>query len=158
FVSDVSFQTSRVLGGLAFVKPLGWMSNAVARSLSIGAVYAGDLAAPTSLRREGNDPSGVVLMDKFGNPLYDKTSVNGLGGSIEVKPLRIGDMIDVKTYVEFNQLLKYGNGVTAGVLGRFNFTSLIAMRARAEYRNIGDQYMPSYFDSMYEIQKLQLVT
>jgi len=92
FVSDITFR-SRVMGGLAFVKPLGWMANPVAKSLSIGAVYTGDLGAPTQLRR---DAQGVVITDRVNNPQYDSTMLHGVGGSIEVKPLRIGDMIDLK--------------------------------------------------------------
>lgn len=154
FVSDVTLQ-SRVVAGLLFAKPLGWMDHYAAKSLSIGVTYAGDFGMPTALTR---DDQGVVLTDRAGNPLFSSGQIHGLGASIEVKPIRIGNMVDVKTYVEFNQLLGHGNGVTVGVLGRFNFLNLIALRARAEYRNIGNRFMPSYFDNFYEIQKLQFVT
>ena len=155
FLSDVTFQ-SRVLGGIAFVKPLGWMDNAIARSFSIGGYYTGDLAAPTTLKR---DAEGVVLTDKADNPLYNSQGLHGVGADIEVKPIRVGDLIDVKAYMDFNQFINYGNGFTAGALGRFNIPiPFLAIRARAEYRNLGDQYLPSYFDNFYEIQKLQFVT
>jgi hypothetical protein len=155
FLSDVTFQ-SRVLGGLAFVKPLGGMQSAIARSFSIGGYYTGDLAAPTTLRR---DSQGVVLTDRADNPLYYSQALHGVGADVEVKPVRIGDLIDIKTYLDFNQFINYGNGFTAGVLGRFNIPiPFFAIRARAEYRNLGDQYLPSYFDNFYEIQKLQMVT
>ena len=155
FASDVTFQ-SRVLGALAFVKPLGWMDSAIARSFSIGGYYTGDLSAPTTLKR---DRQGVVLTDKANNPQYDSQGLHGVGGDIEVKPIRLGDLIDVKTYIDFNQFIGLGNGFSGGVLGRFNIPiPFLAIRARAEYRNLGDQYLPSYFDNFYEIQKLQMVT
>ncbi len=154
FLSDITLQ-SRVLSGLAFVKPLGWMSHYAPRSLSLGFVYAADLGAPSALRR---DQEGVVITDRGGNPTFDRTQVHGLGGSVEVKPVRIGDMVDIKTYVEFNGLLGAGNGVSIGVLGRFNLGKVIGLRARAEYRNISNGFIPSYFDNFYEIQKLQVVT
>jgi hypothetical protein len=155
FISDVTLQSSRVVSALGFVKPLGWMKHYTPKSLSLGVVYAGDLGAPSALRRDGE---GVVLTDRGGNPYFDRTMIHGLGASVEVKPLRIGDIVDLKTYFEFNQLLGYGNGVTVGVLGRFNLASIFAIRARLEYRNLGSQYIPSYFDTFYEIQKLQVTT
>ncbi len=156
FVSDITFQ-SRVLGGLAFFKPLSiFSSNAIARSFSIGGYYTGDLAAPLALKR---DDQGVVLTDRAGNPQYTQTGLHGLGADVEVKPIRVGDTVDFKTYVDFNQFINYGNGFTGGGLLRINvpLTSL-ALRARAEIRLLGDEYLPSYFDNFYEIQKLQMVT
>lgn len=155
FISDITFQ-SQVMGALAFVKPLGWMDNAVARSLSIGGYYTGDLAAPKALRR---DADGVVIVDRVEVPRFERTQLHGVGFDAEIKPIRVGDVIDVKVYADFNQFVNYGNGFTFGALGRFNVPApFLAIRARVEYRNLGDQYIPSYFDSFYEIQKLQFVT
>lgn len=156
FVSDITFQ-SQVMGGILFIKPLAiFLDNAIARSLSLGGYYTGDLAAPARLRR---DADGVVITDRVDIPRYDRTSVHGVGADFEIKPIRVGDLVDVKVYGDFNQLINYGNGVTVGVLGRFNVPApFLAIRARLEYRNNGPQYLPSYFDTFYEIQKLQFVT
>ena len=155
FLSDVTLQ-SKVLAGLLFVKPLGWMQNYAAKSLSLGFVYAADLGVPLALQR---DEEGVVrTVNNFGNdPLFDQGQLHALGASVEVKPVRIGDTVDIKTYFEFNQILQHGRGFTFGTLGRFN-VGPIALRARAEMRVLGNDYIPSYFDNFYEIQKLQFVT
>lgn len=155
FLSDITLG-SKVLAGLLFVKPLGWMQNYAAKSLSLGFVYAADLGVPTALQR---DEEGVVrTVGNLGNdPLYDEGKLHALGTSVEVKPVRIGDTVDIKTYFEFNQILQHGRGFTFGTLGRFNIGP-IALRARAELRILGNDYIPSYFDNFYEIQKLQFVT
>ncbi len=155
FVSDITF-ASKLVAGLLFVKPLGWMNNYAAKSLSFGFVYAGDFGAPTGLRR---DEEGVVATagNRGEDPLYNEGQVHALGASVEIKPVRIGDVVDIKTYFEFNQLLGFGRGMTLGALGRFNLGPF-ALRARAEMRVLGNQYIPSYFDNFYEIQKLQVVT
>jgi hypothetical protein len=155
YLSDVTLQ-SKVAAGLLFVKPLGWMQNYAAKSLSLGFVYAGDFGAPKALLR---DEDGVVqTVNNLGNdPRFTTTQIHGLGTSLEVKPVRVGDTVDIKTYFEFAKLLGFGQGFTFGALGRFN-VGPIALRARAEFRLLGNQYMPSYFDNFYEIQKLQFIT
>jgi hypothetical protein len=44
-----------------------------------------------------------------------------------------------------------------GALGRFNFgtTTINAFRLVAELRYLGSRYMPSYFDTFYEIERFQ---
>lgn len=156
FMSDVTLG-SQVLSGLAFIKPMAFFSqNPIWRSLSFGVYYAGDLKAPTDLIR---DEVGVVLMDKNDNPRYQTKGMHGLGGNVEIKPVRIGNTIDVKTYFDFSKLLSYGEGGTVGALGRFNFGEKIKQGARAklEYTMMSPRFMPAYFDSFYEIQKLQMV-
>lgn len=157
FVGDVTLK-SQVLAGLAFVKPLAiFLDHPIPRSLSFGVHYAGDLTAPTALLR---DDSGVVLTDGAENPRFSVTKVNFLGADFEIKPVRVGDQVDIKLYGDFTQMLTYGNGITIGTLGRFNFgtSPMFGLRARIEYRNLGDRYLPNYFDMFYEIQKLQVVT
>jgi hypothetical protein len=156
FLGDITLR-SQVLGGLFFVKPLAiFMANPIARSLSFGAHYEGDLNAPSKLKR---DDFGVVLTDPSDNPKFIATRIHGVGGDVEVKPVHIGQAVDIKFYGDFSQLVTFGNGITGGMLGRFNFgTPLMAVRARLEYRNISSEYLPSYFDTFYEIQKLQVIT
>lgn len=157
FLSDITLQ-SQLVGVLAFLKPLSFsMKSPIARSFSVGLSYVGDQKAPNSLVR---DDVKVILMDRYLNPQINTAALHGVGFNAEVKPLRIGDNIDVKTYFDFSSLIGYGQGFSFGALGRFNFgakRALMAVRARLEYSILHDQFIPSYFDNFYEIQKLQMV-
>ena len=157
FIGDMTFQ-NRVMGFLAFFKPLSLVTkNKMARSLSIGFYYVGDMNAPDTLTRNA---SGIIQVDDVGNPEYKATGIHSIGLDAEFKPVKIGNSIDLKAYIDYWQLLGFGNAITIGTLLRSNFgkSSLMALRARLEYTNMGNQYIPNYFDTFYEIQKLQMVT
>jgi hypothetical protein len=179
--NDVTFQ-NRVVGALAFVKPLAFFAeNGVARSVSLGVEYAGDLAAPVCLRQSaaadapcvqgsgnsaGFDPFTGASRDgtfvrtdrQTGRPFVTAGLAHAAGASAEVKVLKVTDAVDVKLYGTWHRFMNEGggDGAAAGVLGRFNAGAGLwrnAFRLRAEFRNFGDGYLPGYFDSLYEIQK-----
>lgn len=182
--NDVTFG-NQILGGLFFVKPLSFVSDSVlAQSLSIGAEYVADTHAPTCVRvakgggeclrgvghQAGFDPfTGENLDSTFirsdpdtGRFAVKETTVQAAGISGELKVYKDESTADIKLYTTYHQYLNTGggSGVAAGVLGRFNLGSSIvnALRLRGEYRNFGAGFAPSYFDSLYEIQKYQYAT
>ena len=187
----------RIVGGLLFVKPLGLFSDGyMAKSLSIGVSYLTDLNAPTVLLRQTNDAGESLLPIDDANQLLHKNSasllgdrVQGFGVDAEVKLVK-SDFIDIKTYVDYSQLMMPAasngdfdgfsdGGFTAGTLFRLSFgekpvrdfddeptevqqgkapremKAAHAFRLRAEGRVFGPQYLPSYFDTLYEVDKMQ---
>jgi hypothetical protein len=182
--NDVTFQ-NRVLGALVFLKPLGFLSEeSLARSLSIGLEWVGDLAAPRCLRvsstseecvqgsghRAGWDPFSSENLDRTflrtdpvtGRAAVQTAMAHAVGVSAEIKVLKEADTADVKLYGTYHSFLNEGGGggAAAGFLGRFNLggpTWTNAFRIRGEYRNFGDGFLPAYFDSLYEIQKYSLL-
>lgn len=180
-MNDITLQ-NQVLGGVAFIKPLGLFSDSwFATGLSLGLEYAADLRAPRCVQfsendarcvqgrgnQAGNDPfTGEFLDGTFvrtdaetGRYAVDETEVQALGFSGEMKVYRDDDNVDLKVYGTFHGFLNEGggSGLSAGVLARLNAGDRYrsAFRIRSEYRTFGDGYLPSYFDTNYEVAKFQ---
>ncbi|MHB8874325.1 MAG: hypothetical protein ACYC8T_11615 [Myxococcaceae bacterium] len=141
-----------VLSGLAFVKPLAFVDTLVTRSLSVGVSAAADLRAPTSLVYAGDgsrvlDTDGVHLAANYGTVLL-------YGVDAEVKVLKTANA-DIKPYVDYSMLQGGDSGFTVGVLGRFNAgtKTVHAFRGVVELRSLGSRYVPSYFDTFYEVER-----
>lgn len=163
FLADVT--RGNVFGALGFIKPLSFFSeNPMARSLSLGVSWATDQKAPYELARMtpvGTATLGAVLSAGDGSPLNppltNTRAVNIFGVDAEFKVLRTDD-VDLKTYADFSTLQGSGSGFTLGVLGRFNFhvgSSVHLLRTRLELRTYDANFLPSYFDTLYEFQKYQ---
>ncbi len=65
--------------------------------------------------------------------------------------------VDIKPYVDYSKLIGGDGRLTIGALGRFNLgTDIInAFRIVLEGRYLGNHYVPSYFDTFYEIDRYQ---
>lgn len=162
FLADVTRGT--IFGALGFIKPLAlFTDNEVARSFSIGASWATDQKAPYELQRAapvGTSTLGAVLTtgdSALTPPLADTRALNIFGVDAELKVYR-SSAVDLKTYVDFSMMHGGGSGITVGVLGRFNFRTgdtVHLLRTRLELRTYEANFLPSYFDSIYEFQKYQ---
>ncbi len=178
-LNDITFK-GRVLGALAFVKPLFFLDNPILQTLSFGAEYAGDLAAPRCVqvsekdRRcvpgSGNQPgfdplTGQSRDDTFvrtdpdlGRPVVEETAIHAIGFSGEIKVLKT-EPSDLKVYATWHGFIHGGDGLALGALGRFNLgeETIHAFRARAELRTFGRRFQPDYFDTLYEVTKYQMI-
>lgn len=173
-----------VLAGLAFVKPLSFIdaTNYAMRSFSIGATVAADIDAPLRNRLDGSDvdkdgrrSNEFLINQKTFQPRYLSTQVVAYGGDAEVKLVDTRE-VDWKTYVDYSMLATglptdtahnlwsnvptrgvQSGGLTWGNLLRLNLGehATHALRVRAEVRRYDRNYLPSYFDVMYEIQRVQ---
>jgi hypothetical protein len=177
--NDITF-SNRIVGGLVFVKPLSLLGNSpYAEGFSLGVEGAADLRAPRCVRlakgaadcvqglghAAGDNPySGGTLDHTFvrsdpdtGRFAVKETTVSALGLSTEAKVYKDAEHADIKLYGNWNRFTNTGggDGIAGGVLARLNFgdTWISALRLRTEYRTFGDGFSPSYFDSLYEIQK-----
>ncbi len=178
-MNDVTM-INQVLGALVFWKPLSLFSdNSMAKSFSVGAEYIADFKAPKCISINdgldtgcvqgdghfaGNDIQGnpldntYVYVDKdTGRPVVETGVVHAIGASAEFKFAKIGRYVDYKVYSTFHKFLNEGggDGVSFGFLGRLNAGDrwLNAFRIRTEYRSFTDGFLPSYFDSLYEVTK-----
>jgi hypothetical protein len=143
-----------MLAGLAFLKPLSFLKsgNVFTRSLSVGFSAATDLSAPERLSRR---PSGSRLLDATGSRFVTENRPIGfIGFDVEAKVVKT-DNVDLKPYVDYSHLLGGNGGLTVGLLGRFNAGTTVvhAFRTVAEFRVLGSKYIPSYFDTFYEVER-----
>lgn len=155
-----------MIGALLWFRPMFAMDNLIARTLSFGLEYAGDLVAPLDISRGA---SGYPNLDLATDQMIPgKTAqVHIPGVSIEAKVVRTAN-IDVKPYVDFSQMIVStpatrveGNGVTLGTLGRFGLGPdglQSAFRIVGELRLFQPNYMPGYFDTFYQVQRWQYIT
>lgn len=161
FLADVT--RGDLFGALGFIKPLSpFTTNAMARSFSLGVSWATDQKAPYQLQR--GDPVGAAALgpvlttgEESLLPRTDTRAVNIIGVDAEVKVFK-NKAVDLKTYADFSMLQGSGSGVAVGVLGRFNFRAgktVHLLRTRLELRTYDADFLPSYFDSLYEFQKYQ---
>jgi hypothetical protein len=144
-----------LLSALGFVKPLSWLSdNLLTKTLSVGGTIATDLTAPRALVTDAN---GVRQLDQYGR-LQATTSAVVLGGvDAEVKVVKT-PFVDIKPYVDYSRLFGGDGGYTLGGLGRFNVPSgsvVHAFRVVVEARYLQARYVPSYFDTFYEVERYQ---
>ena len=148
--------TWEMAGALAFFRPLGlFTSEEIPKSLSFGLTYFHDLVAPSSLQLE----RGLMQIDRHFNPVPEETELlASLALNFEFKFLKTRTS-DIKVYAERSGFTdeQLGSGYFGGLLGRFNLgnDTVHAFRARTEYRTFDANYVPSYFDTFYEITQYQ---
>ena len=183
FVNNVA--RPNVVGGLVFVKPLSFINrqNYVLRSFSLGATAVADLDAPlraqldlADINNDGVRERQYLVDQSTFKPQYLSTKVVAAGLDAEIK-LVDTKTTDWKTYVDYSMLMsglptddihhqvdgmpptRYvsSGGLTWGNLVRVNLgeDTVHALRFRAEVRRYDQNYLPSYFDVMYEVQRLQ---
>jgi hypothetical protein len=145
-----------VMAAIAFVKPLSFFKpdNLIARTLSFGVTGAVDRDAPTALVY---DPSNGTRQLTTEGRLAAKVAPLGIVGfDAEAKIVKT-DSVDIKPYVDYSMMLGGDGGLTVGALGRFNLGSstVNAFRVVLEGRYLGNHYVPSYFDTFYEIDRFQ---
>lgn len=142
------------LAGLAFIKPLSFFKpeNLLAKTLSVGVTGATDWRAPYQLNTDA--ATGLRQVDAAGRLTSQVRPVGLIGFDAEVKVVKTHN-VDLKPYVDYSMLLGGDGGFTAGMLGRFNVgTDIVnAFRVVAEFRALGSRYLPSYFDTFYEIER-----
>ena len=186
YVNDIT--GPNVLGGLVFLKPLSVIdrSNYFLRSFSLGFSMAADLDAPLRNRLDEDDLDGdgrrfneIQINQTTFQPDYLSTSVIGYGFDVEFKLLDRRE-IDWKMYFDHSTLISglptddpsnpvwsdiptksvKASGLTIGNLFRHNLghDPVHALRFRFEYRRHDPNYVPAYFDTLYEIQRVQYLS
>ncbi len=174
-----------VVGALGFFKPLSFVDrdNFMMRSFSLGFSFFADVDAPVRNFLDDDDVDGdgrryseIRIDQETFQPEYTSTPLLAYGIDAEVKVWDEREL-DWKTYLDYSFLqadlpvdggavpasddvpteLARSGGLTFGNLFRMNFgeESIHAVRVRVEYRNYAANYLPSYFDSMYEVQRVQ---
>ncbi len=149
YVNDIT--KANVAGALAFLKPGSFFSKHwMAESFSMGVTYMTDWDAPTwvSTNRQGKD----------GNYIYEAGQIQAVGGDMELKVVKWPvekTKVDIKLYTDYTQMIDLGGGFAFGMLGRYNLYTKHrqAFRTRLEFRTHAENFIPSYFDSFYEIMK-----
>lgn len=100
--------------------------------------------------------SGSYFNNKF-NKLNDEGSVTAVGLDLIV-PIYRSNFMKTSLYSDFTKILNFGSGFSAGVKFDFDGFDLISATAKIERRINGENYIPSYFNSLYEIERFSIDT
>ena len=164
-----------IFGGLVFIKPFSAIENYWARSVSFGYTFVADRNAPTDVKYvkyydyEAEDyAAGAdervprIANDSKGRPIVaDDEFLYMQGIDFEVK-LYKDEKTDLKIFTDYSWFktnIEKG-GFTFGLLGRFNLdqNNQHAIRIQLEGRAHHDSYLPSFFDTFYDIERIEMMT
>lgn len=156
-----TFAEAGVVALRAYVRPLKFGSLAdvpIIGNLEVGGTYAADF----------NKYSGVVFNRVFttsnANPVlatyypyfrYDKGRIQIVGADIGL-PIIKSNMLDFELYSDYAKIINFGSGVATGAKIDLNGLGILSASVKLERRFNQAHYIPSYFNSMYEIQRYQI--
>lgn len=89
--------------------------------------------------------------------LRDEGSMSIVGFDIGFPIVRTA-IVDVTLYADYSKIIDFGSGVAAGIKTEFNGLGLVSLFAKLERRFNNKQYIPSYFNSFYEIERFKVDT
>lgn len=140
-----------LLGLRGYTRPLQFTDMAkvpVIGNLEVGATFATDLNDYAGVTDAIIDPSTkklVVLEDK-GN-----ISIVGLDALLPIVKTKI---VRVDLYSNYTKIIDFGSGAAIGAGFAFNILGLAEVDLKFERRFNGDQFIPGYFNQVYEVKRL----
>ena len=154
-----------VVGGRVYIKPYSFVdTESYWSNIAIGMTVMADARAPKTFVMENKlDNSGTPIVDANGNTVQIVRSTDdnypdiatddalvALGWDVEFKVLN-KEWIRLTPFIDVNHIVDNGTGMHLGVLADFMFG--VTINTRLEYRYFGEDYLPTYFDSFYEIER-----
>jgi hypothetical protein len=160
------FAEAGVVGVRGYVQPLKFTSMRnipVIGAVEIGASYVSDFDQYSAVLdgyfirwvtpQRGRD---VTFSNEF-VVLQDESPLTIVGADISL-PVLNTTMFDAVLYYDFAKIINFGNGGALGFIVDLNTMGGVTASAKVERRFNGDNYYPSYFNSLYEIEKLSVDT
>ena len=148
-----NFGQAGVAGLRGYVRPLQFTDLAeipIIGKFEIGASYAADFH-----EYAGVDVGNYnAASDKF-SATHDYGTISILGIDFGLPILRTG-IADVDLYFDYAKIIDFGSGTALGVMAEFNGLGLVNIHTRMERRFNGKNYLPSYFNSFYELERFKL--
>ncbi|MBP8975617.1 MAG: hypothetical protein KBG83_02770 [Bacteroidetes bacterium] len=141
-VSD--FAHAGIFGARGYVKPLKFTSLSkvpVIKNFEVGATFVSDL----------NDNANKTQIDSNNTGSF---SVVGFDLGLPLLSYRV---IKSTLYFDYAKIIHYGSGSAVGIDFRFAGLGLLTLSAKYERRFNGDQFVPSYFNALYERDRYELI-
>lgn len=146
-----NFAQSGVFGLRGYIRPLQFSPAAdipILSNLELGASYVSDFNEYARVDSGFFDQSGKFVIAKDGG------SLNIIGFDIGL-PLIKSSVTTITLYADYNKIINFGSGVATGVKFDFDGMGLLSVSARLERRFNNGKYIPSYFNSLYEIERFK---
>jgi hypothetical protein len=150
--SDVT--TSSVFGLRGYVRPLRFTPAAkipVINGLEFGATYVTDLDKNSNMTfgTTGGIPTTALATARTGKAM----AVYGVDAGL---PIISYSTVKSTIYGDLAKIKGFGNGAAVGIDFNFSGMGLLSIGAKYERRWLGDQFLPSYFDALYEHDRYSL--
>jgi len=141
-----------LIGGRAYLRPWSLIDpDAYLNNLAVGFSMVTDFQAPYELV-PGATEGTYEVEDGYPKVAKDQ-SATVIGGDIEFQVLNTS-LLSITPYMDLNSILGAGTGYHAGFLNVFHVPVIsLDLQATIEYRYFTGDYIPTYFNSYYEIQK-----
>jgi len=147
------FGEAGVVGVRGYVRPLQYTSIAdmpIIGGLETGITFASDFHERAGVTSGFyNTTSNEVISQT------DEGAVSIVGFDLGL-PLIRTPLTDLTIYYDFSKIISFGNGSAAGAILELNGLGLVNLVAKLERRFNSDHYLPSYFNSFYEIERFNL--
>jgi hypothetical protein len=146
-----NFAQSGVFGLRAYVRPLQFSAAGefpIIGNFEIGTSYVTDFSKYARVDSGYFDQSGKFLIAE------DRGSLTILGIDAGF-PIVKSSVTAITLYVDYNKIVDFGSGVATGIKFDFDGLGLLSISAKFERRFNDVKYSPSYFNSLYEIERFQ---
>lgn len=141
-----------VIGGRAYIRPLKFTS-------------AGDIPVIGGLEFGGSFTTDIDQKAGYIDGYYDEEIDDFVAtvdtGHIQIVSVDVGlpifktSVTSLEIYAAHTQILNFGSGQAFGALFDFDFTG-VSLKIKFERTLNGKQYIPAYFDALYEIDRFRL--
>jgi hypothetical protein len=132
-----------LLGLRGHVKPLKFTSLAkipVINNFEVGATYARDLSELSDITSVDSSGRGLTIIGvDLGLPIIDYA------------------IFKSALYFDYAQIVHYGHGTSLGINMNFSGLGIVNIRGKYELRFNGVQYLPAYFNALYERDRYDMV-
>ncbi len=149
-----NFLQAGVIGVRGYVRPMKFTalgSIPVIGNLEVGATGVSDFNQDAAVTKSRYDIATKSYVPD------NKGSVTAVGFDVGL-PIVKNSYVNFELYYDFAKILNYGSGSSAGMILKLHGLGLVDVTAKLERRFNKDHYLPSYFNSMYEIERFRMDT
>lgn len=140
-----------VFGVRGYIRPLQFTDAAsipIIGGLEAGATLASDFNKDANVT--WGDASGTTRLADGGGAL----SIVGFDLGL---PLLSHEIVRSTLYADYAKIISYGGGAAVGLSLGLKGLGIFTIDAKYERRFVGDQFLPSYFDTFYERERYQAI-
>ena len=139
-----NFTTAGLIGTRLFIRPFKFTSLEnvwLIGDLELGSTYVADL----------NDNANI-LEETPTNRRTAPGRIAQIGVDVQA-PLVKNSLLLWMIYVDYGHIVNYGHGQAFGTSFNFGLWSVFDLGIKLERRNLGEQFIANYFNSLYEVQR-----
>ncbi len=153
---DFDTPRTRLLGARAYFKPYALVDpDSMFNIFAIGTTVVSDTNAPRTIATDPADPTKPLIDDKGNLKVANDTAATVWGIDAEAQVMH-NALLDIIPYTDLNFIQQAGWGWHAGVMvtAKMPVGFDLTMPVRLEYRRFRSDYIPIYFGTFYDIERM----